>query len=341
MSKTVLSSGPQFKLSDGIDANRLLVGLWQVSSSRWGAYSKAKIIEEMVKYVQKGYKTFDMADHYGPAEDYYGEFREKWKELTGKPLTYGEVLGFTKWVPSADDSMELPNVEKNIRISLNRMKLESLDMVQFHWWDYSNKNYLTALKNMQQLQKKGLIKHLSLTNFDSQRVEEIVKSGVTLATNQVQFSVVDNRPEKKMAEVCKMYNIKLLTYGTLCGGYLSEKYLGVASSTPSTPSQGKYLNIIKAWGGWSLFQKLLQTLDEIAKRHSVSIANVAVRYVLDKDYVGGVIVGARLGISEHMDENLRVFSFNLDEEDYKKIKAIQSQAKDLMQVIGDCGDEYR
>lgn len=49
--------------------------------------------------------------------------------------------------------------------------------------------------------------------------------------------------------------------------------------------------IIKAWGDWNLFQLLLTSLRKIGDRHGVSIANVSVRWVLEHDFVGAVIVG--------------------------------------------------
>ena len=109
----------------------------------------------------------------------------------------------------------------------------------------------------------------------------------------------------------------------------------------NTVSLRKYKNIIDSWGGWNLFQKLLTVLKEIAEKHGVSIPNVAVRYVLEQPSVAGVIVGARLGISEHLEENAKVFNFNLDAEDYDKINSIATESRDLFKFIGDCGDEYR
>ena len=82
-------------------------------------------------------------------------------------------------------------------------------------------------------------------------------------------------------------------------------------------------------------------LKQIANKHRVSIANVAVRYILDRPAVAGVIVGARLGVAQHIAENARVFSFALDPDDLTMIEAILVKSRDLMQVIGDCGDEYR
>jgi len=99
--------------------------------------------------------------------------------------------------------------------------------------------------------------------------------------------------------------------------------------------------MIDAWGGWSLFQKLLVVLEQIAQKHNAGIANVATRFILDKPSVAGVIIGARLGISEHRVENDRVFGLELDSEDHEKIKSVTTQSKNLFEVIGDCGAEYR
>jgi aryl-alcohol dehydrogenase-like predicted oxidoreductase len=99
--------------------------------------------------------------------------------------------------------------------------------------------------------------------------------------------------------------------------------------------------MIDAWGGWNLFQELLVILDDIAKKHNTMVANVATKFILDKPAVVGVIIGVRLGISEHRDDNANVFGLNLDDEDIAKIKSVVSKANDLFDKIGDCGSEYR
>ena len=99
--------------------------------------------------------------------------------------------------------------------------------------------------------------------------------------------------------------------------------------------------MIDAWGGWGLFQDLLKTIKEIADKHAVSIANVATRYILDKPKVAGVIVGIRLGLSDHREDNAHVSSLQLDVQDLERIETILTRSNDLYRVIGDCGDEYR
>jgi aryl-alcohol dehydrogenase-like predicted oxidoreductase len=101
--------------------------------------------------------------------------------------------------------------------------------------------------------------------------------------------------------------------------------------------------MIMVWGGWALFQDLLVILNSVANKYNVSISNVAIRWILDHDYVGAVIVGARMGISEHTEENLNAFTFRLDGDDQALIQSIlgRSKAKDVFEAMGDCGSEYR
>jgi aryl-alcohol dehydrogenase-like predicted oxidoreductase len=315
--------------------------MWQVSGAH-GYIDPKRAIQMMFEYMDAGFTTWDLADHYGPAEDFIGEFRRQLSATRGKEAL-SNLQAFTKWVPRPTQ-MTKQLVEKNIDISLRRMGVETLDLMQFHWWEYRDKNYLDALKYMSELQDEGKIKHLALTNFDTEHLKIITEAGIKIVSNQVQFSIIDQRPEVKMVEFCTQHEIKLFTYGTLCGGLLSEKYVGQPEPRGgelSTASLRKYKNMIDAWGGWSLFQELLSVLKPIADKHAVSIPNVAVRYILDKPAVASVIVGARLGASSHLEDNARVFDLVLDTEDYNQIDAVLEKSRDLYRLIGDCGDEYR
>jgi aryl-alcohol dehydrogenase-like predicted oxidoreductase len=296
----------------------------------------------MFEYMDAGFTTWDLADHYGPAEDFIGEFKRQLVATRGQEAL-SNLQAFTKWVPRPTKMTKLL-VEKNIDISLSRMGVDILDLIQFHWWEYQDKNYLDALKYMSELQDEGKIKHLALTNFDTEHLKIITEAGIKIVSNQVQFSLIDRRPEVNMVQFCIEHDIKLFNYGTVCGGLLSQKYLGKPEPRGgelSTASLRKYKNMVDLWGGWSLFQNLLSVLQQIADKHRVSIANVAVRYILDKPAVAGVIVGARLGVSSHLEDNARVFDLILDPSDHDQINSVLGQSHNLYQLIGDCGDEYR
>jgi aryl-alcohol dehydrogenase-like predicted oxidoreductase len=336
-----LTDSSRFQFTEDLNICRILNGMWQVSGAH-GRINPTVALESMFKYLDAGYTTWDLADHYGPAEDFIGEFRRQLISTRGQEAL-SQVQAFTKWVPRPG-KITKALVEKNIDISRQRMGVDCLDLLQFHWWDYRDQNYLDALNYLAQLQTEGKIKHLALTNFDTQHLKIIVENGIKIVSNQVQFSLVDRRPLAQMTEFCQDHNIKLLPYGVLCGGFLSEKYLGKPEPNGfnlETVSLKKYKNMINAWGGWNLFQTLLKTLNAIAQKHQVTIPNIAVRYILEQPTVAGAMVGTRLGLSDHIKDNAKVFEFSLDSEDYQNINSVLFQSQDLMEIIGDCGDEYR
>jgi len=320
---------------------RLLNGMWQVSGAH-GRIDPTAAVQSMFAYQDAGFTTWDLADHYGPAEDFIGEFRRQLVAAHGE-AALANLQAFTKWVPQPG-RMTRQIVEANIARSLRRMDVATLDLLQFHWWDYEDDNYLEALTHMAHLQDEGKIRHLALTNFDTEHLRIISEHDIRIVSNQVQFSLIDRRPELRMVPFCQEHGIHLLPYGTLCGGLLSEAYLGQPeprSAALNTASLRKYKQMVDAWGGWGLFQELLRTLKQVADKHGVSIANVAVRYILDRPTVAGVIVGVRLGVTDHRTDNARVFAVTLDPEDQGQIQAILEQSHDLYRLIGDCGDEYR
>ncbi|XP_071706271.1 uncharacterized oxidoreductase At1g06690, chloroplastic isoform X1 [Rutidosis leptorrhynchoides] len=330
--------------NDSLEICRVLNGMWQTSGG-WGKIDRDDAVNAMLNYADAGLSTFDMADHYGPAEDLYGIFINRVRRE--RPPEFLEtVKGLTKWVPPPV-KMTRSYVEKSIDVSRKRMDVAALDMLQFHWWDYSNNGYLDALKHLTDLKEEGKIKTVALTNFDTQRLQIILENGIPIVSNQVQHSLVDMRPQQQMAELCQLTGVKLITYGTVMGGLLSEKFLDTNLSIPfagpplNTPSLQKYKRMVDAWGGWGLFQVLLKTLNQVATKHGVSIPTVAVKFVLDQPAVAGSMVGVRLGLSEHIKDSTAIFSLKLDEEDVNSIKEAISKGKDLLKVIGDCGDEYR
>ncbi|HJT09925.1 MAG TPA: aldo/keto reductase [Candidatus Nitrosotalea sp.] len=328
------------QLAPDLKICRILNGMWQTAGGH-GAMNPDLAVSEMQSYHDSGFTTWDMADIYGPAEEYLGEFRRRLAKKNEKELDKMQAL--TKFVPNPGP-MTRTIVEHYIDKSIRRMNVKTIDVVQFHWWDYNDTRYLDALHHLSKLRDEGKIKHLALTNFDTERIETMVENGFKLVSNQVQYSIIDDRPEIKMVPFCQKHGMKLLTYGTLLGGFLSEKYLGKSEpmrNNLDTLSLQKYKQMIDAWGGWNLFHELLVVLDKIAKKHHVSIANIATRYILDKPAVAGVIIGVRLGISEHRSDNMRVFGLELDREDNDSIKAITARSQDLFARIGDCGDEYR
>ena len=265
----------------------MLNGMWQVSGAH-GRIDPERAIEAMLRYHDAGFTTWDLADHYGPAEDLIGRFPRRFAEERGAKRL-GEIQAFTKWVPYPGP-MTRRIVEDAVAVPLRRMQVDCLDLLQFHWWDYGDRRYLDALKHLADLREEGKIRHLALTNFDTERLGIITGARIEIVSNQVQYSLVDRRPAVKMAAFCEEQGITLLTYGTVLGGLLSETWIGrpePGRADLTTASLQKYKNMIDAWGGWPLFQALLAALKPIANKHGASIANIGTRYILDQSAVPG------------------------------------------------------
>ncbi len=323
------------ELAADLSISRVLTGLWQVADMERGGrlLDPVTTAAAMEPYLAAGFTTFDMADHYGSSEEIAGALRHR--------LADGEdVQLLTKWVPKPGPASR-DEVRAAVRRALERMRMERLDLLQLHAWSYADPSWIDHLAWLQELREEGLLRHLGLTNFDTVHLRVVVASGFEVASNQVCFSLLDPRPRNGMMAFCEEHGIHLLAYGTLAGGFLSERWSG--KSEPAideleTWSQRKYKRFIDVAGGWAVFQQLLRTLVGIARRHQVSSANVACRWVLDQPAVAGIIVGARLGESEHLEDNLRLFQFTLDDADHA---AIDEALSKLQPIPGDCGDEYR
>jgi aryl-alcohol dehydrogenase-like predicted oxidoreductase len=334
-------SNKSYQLARDLSICRIVNGMWQVAGGH-GYIDHELAIAEMMRYHDAGFTTWDLADIYGPAEDFIGEFRSRLLALKGKEEV-DRIQALTKWVPQPG-RITRSIVNENIQRSLRRMSVSSLDLLQFHWWDYNNPYYMDALKYLSDLRDEGIIKNIGLTNFDTERLQLMIDSGLQIVSNQVQYSIIDRRPEVKMIPFCLEHSISILAYGSICGGLMSERYLGRIQPSIAeldTLSLRKYKKMIDAWGGWILFQELLLTLKRIAQKYNVNIANVATRYILAKSAVGSVIIGVRLGMVDHRNSNAQVFNFSLDKSDCDDIDAVCTKSNNLFEVIGDCGDEYR
>ncbi len=322
-------------LAPNLEISRVVTGLWQVADmERSGqGLDLSAAAAAMTPYLEAGLTTFDMADHYGSAEEIAGLFAER--------LGKGGAQFLTKWAPKPGP-VSREAVRRAVERALERLQTEQLDLLQFHTWSYADPSWLDALFYLQELKGEGLIQHLGLTNFDTAHLNIVLHSGLEVVSNQVCFSLLDQRPAHGMTELCLQHGVKLLAYGTLAGGFLSERWLEqpdpTLSTSLSTWSQMKYRRFIEEAGGWARFQGLLRTLGEVARKHGVSIANVASRAVLEQEAVGAVIIGARLGQSAHIEETLNLFRFSLDEDSRS---LIEDALTSLEPIPGDSGDEYR
>jgi aryl-alcohol dehydrogenase-like predicted oxidoreductase len=317
------------QIASGYDISCVIKGGWHLAGDH-GAIEPEQAIRDMAAFVEGGITTFDCADIYTGVEALIGAFRARYPNLARL------VQVHTKFIPDLEvlAQVDAGYVERSIDRSLRRLGLERLDLVQFHWWDYAVPGYVEAALQLARLREKGKIANIGVTNFDVPRLSEILDAGVPVVTLQAQYSLLDARPRNGMIDLCRDRHIELLCYGTVAGGFLSERWLGRAEPGGDLTNRSliKYKLIIEDFGGWALFQELLSTLARVATRHDCDIATVASHVVLGWERVAAVIVGAtNVG---HLAQNRRIGRLQLDTDDLAAIGAV------LERRHGPTGDVY-
>lgn len=307
--------------------SRVLKGHWQIADGHLikGSVDRNQAIDDMRAFVEAGITTFDMADIYTGSEEMVGEFMVKYPELP--------IQVHTKYVPDMDKlaTLTFEDTQSIIDRSLKRLGVDRLDLVQFHWWDYEVPRYVDTALHLKKLQDMGKIRHIGVTNFDAKRIQEMLDAGIDIVSAQVQYSVMDRRVEKGFADFCKNNDIHMLCYGSLAGGFLSDRYLGQpAPNDIENRSLTKYRLIIEEIGGWDVYQSLLKSLDDIAQNHDVTLSEVAIAYTLSRPQVAGAIVGAHN--ARHLDRLKKLEGFTLPNDDIKTLEKLLSS---ITNVRGD------
>ena len=308
---------PRHRFADGYEISRIIKGGWHLAGGH-GPVDPERAITDMAEFVEAGITTFDCADIYTGVEALIGGFRARHPALAGRLQVH------TKFVP---DLPELPTitgrgVEAVVDRSLARLGVERLDLVQFHWWDFTVPRHVEVALELDRLRRAGKIARIGATNFDTAHLGEIVAAGVPVVAHQVQYSLLDDRPANGMVEFCRAHGIALLCYGTVCGGFLSEAWMNRAPPDLGITNRSliKYRLIIEEFGGWPLFQELLACLGGVARRHDCDIATVASRAVLDRPQVGAVIVGATN--TAHLPAHVQAATLRLNGADLAAIDAV-------------------
>jgi aryl-alcohol dehydrogenase-like predicted oxidoreductase len=319
---------PRIALAPDYTISRIIKGGWHLAGDH-GAIDPEEARADMARFVEAGITTFDCADIYTGVEAMIGAFRRDYPSLAR------QVQIHTKFVPDLPTLAGLrPNdVERIIDRSLARLGVERLDLVQFHWWDFDIPRYVETALELERLRAAGKIAHVGVTNFDAPRLRQLLDAGVRVLTNQVQYSLIDDRPRAAMADLCRDAGVSLLCYGTLAGGLFSERWLGSPPpERPANRSLVKYALIVEEFGGWALFQELLTVLAGIAARHGADIGSVAARAILDRPQVAAVIIGATS--ARHLARHVALAEIALGADDLARIDAILARRR------GPAGEVY-
>jgi len=326
-------SVPTVTLAPGYTIPRIIKGGWQLAGGH-GSVDSARAIADMATFAEAGITAFDCADIYTGVEALIGAFLREWRAMHGP--SGPAIRVHTKCVPDLDAlaTLRRPDIERIIDRSLARLGVETLDLVQLHWWDFDVAGVEAAAGHLAAMQQEGKIQQIGVTNFDAPRLRALLDAGVPVISNQVQLSLLDRRPLGDMATLCAQRGVHLLAYGALAGGFFDVHWLGVPE--PAEPLENrslvKYKLIIEEFGGWTAFQRVLQLLHEIAAARGTTIGAIAIGSVLCEPGVSAAIVGARH--TGHLPATLAALRVTLTDDERRALQSLIAHAN------GPRGDVY-
>lgn len=295
---------------NGKQLSKVFKGNWQLAGGH-GDVDIHKAIDDLFIFVEHGINVFDVGDIYTGAEEILGAFLKRYKAIHGKDK-FENLRIHTKFVPdlNALEDLTKKDIRYIIERSIQRLGVEKLSLVQFHWWDYTKGDMIKAAQYLDELRETGLIEDIGVTNFDTENLKKLVDSGVKIKSNQIQFSLLDPRPLNGMLEYAKKNDIAIFCYGVLAGGLLGYSN---PIYDPTNRSHIKYKLIIDEVGH-EYYDTVIEKLSSLAKKYNTTVADIATKFILRIPGVSSVILGPRN--EKHVKELDELWNFSIETEDF-------------------------
>jgi len=279
------------------------------------------------------------AETYGLTEQYIGTWLNKRGDrdkivLASKVVSRSDGLSYIR---DGNTCLDRKNIETAVDASLKRLQTDYIDLYQLHWPD-RNTNYFgklgfeqtpdenpisieVTLKAMDDLIKSGKVRHFGLSNETPWGAMSFInlaeQKPLPLAVSiQNPYSLLNRTYEIGMAEISHRENIGLLAYSPLGFGALSGKYL--SNARPENARLTKYEYFTRYSSGNAI--RAIEAYVDIAKRHGLDPAQMALAYVNNKPFLTSTIIGATN--AEQLKTNIASADITLSEEVLQQIEAV-------------------
>ena len=261
--------GMRFVEVDGARVSVIGLGCWQFGSSDWGYgndYARRDAGAIVERALDLGVNLVDTAEiyAYGQSERIVGEAIRDRRD---------DVFLATKLFPLLPLA---PVVEQRAQASARRLGVDAIDLYQVHWPNPVVPNGPT-MDGMQRVIAKGLVRHAGVSNFSRTRWEDAERRlGRPVISNQVQYSLVQRKPERELLPYAQRVARLVIVYSPLAQGLLSGRYDG------TNPPRGwvRRGNVLFLRENIARAGELLDALRQVAKVHDATPAQVALAWVI-------------------------------------------------------------
>jgi aryl-alcohol dehydrogenase-like predicted oxidoreductase len=294
-------------------------GLWgQIASLDQQGVDKI-----VARSIAAGVNFFDTADVYsfGRSEELLGQSISNLGIRREDVILATKVHGTMGEGPNRRGSSR-GHIMDSVEGSLKRLQTDHIDLYQLHATD-SVTPIEESLRALDDLVSSGKVRYVGVSNWQAWRIAKALgiaerKGFARFETIQSYYSIAGRDLEREIVPLINEERLGLMVWSPMAGGLLSGKY------GPGAPGNGEGrranfnfppVNEDRAWAAVAEMRK-------IAAKHNVSVATVALGYVLAKPFVMSVIIGAS-GL-EQLDQNLAAVTVKLDNDDIAKLDEVSA-----------------
>jgi aryl-alcohol dehydrogenase-like predicted oxidoreductase len=309
----------------GVKVSELCLGTMQFG---WTADEETSF-EVLTAAFEAGINFLDTADIYsrwvegnpgGVAETIIGRWLKKGVARREQVVIATKVRGAMGEGPN-DEGLSRRRIVEAVRASLSRMQLDYIDLYQLHWPDETTpiEQTLSALTD---LVKCGDVRYIGCSNFSAWRLmqalwtsdERNLESFISL---QPHYNLLHrDEYERELEQVCLEYNLAVLPYSPLAGGFLTGKYM--RDVIPPADSRGAGSQRIQTYMSQNRSWELLDELKSLGAQHGKTVSQMALGWLLTRPSVTSPIIGPRS--VEQLHENLGAVGLRFDEAELGSIE---------------------
>jgi len=275
----------------------------------------------MVKFaLDKGINFVDTADVYslGEAETLVGNALKGVRQEIVLATKVRLPMGGNRYFNHSGATRV--NIMREVEDSLKRLQTDYIDLYQVHGWD-SNTPLEETLRTLNDLVRQGKVRYIGLSNLMSWQAATAIKLQEQLGlekyvTAQMYYSLVGRGLEYEFQSFAEYYNIGILVWSPLAGGFLSGKYSRDNPAPAGTrfAEAGSFVPFDKEMG-----YRVVDALKQVAARHNASPARVALAWLLGRAAVSSVIIAARK--IEQLEDNIAAVDVVLSADDVRLLDA--------------------
>lgn len=286
----------------------------------WGATDVADAQRQIDLCLDHGVNLVDTANVYGGSKS---------ETIIGEALTDGRrdrlliatKVRFRRGDSPNDEGLSRWHIIRECENSLKRMKTDVIDLYQVHQWDGSTPLEET-IEALDTLIKQGKVRYVGCSNYSGWQLMKALgiadaNKQQRFVSQQIHYTLQAREAEYELIPAGLDQGVSLLVWSPLAGGWLTGKYTRNSSPDSGRQVSGFHEPPIRDWEQlWSI----VDVLNEVAKAHGVSGAQVALAWLLQRSPNILLIPGtSSLG---HLNENLAAGELELPEDALSELDGI-------------------